>query len=46
MNPTSNSHKYLSSSKAAMNTGIYGVDFGYLKLFGVGQEMIDYGYNP
>ncbi len=43
LNPTTNSHMYLSSSKAALNTGIYGVDFGYLKLFGVGQEMVDYG---
>lgn len=42
LNPTSNSGMYLSSSKASMNAGIYGVDFGYLKLFGVGQEMIDY----
>ncbi|HLN54449.1 MAG TPA: hypothetical protein VK207_00580 [Bacteroidales bacterium] len=42
LNPVSNSKMYLSSSKAALNTGIYGVDFGYLKLFGVGQEMVDY----
>lgn len=42
LNPTSNSDMYLSSSKAALNAGIYGVDFGYLKLFGVGQEMLDY----
>lgn len=42
LNPTSNSDMYLSSAKAAMNAGIYGVDFGYLKLFGVGQEMVDY----
>ena len=42
LNPVSNKDQYLSSSKASINTGIYGVDFGYLKLFGVGQEMIDY----
>lgn len=42
LNPTSNSDMYLSSSKASLNAGIYGVDFGYLKLFGVGQEMINY----
>lgn len=42
MNPTSHSDMYLSSSKASMNAGIYGVDFGYLKLFGIGQEMVDY----
>ena len=42
LNPITNKDQYLSSSKAAINTGVYGVDFGYLKLFGVGQEMIDY----
>jgi hypothetical protein len=42
LNPTSNRDLYLSSSKASINTGIYGVDFGYLKIFGVGQEMVDY----
>jgi hypothetical protein len=42
LNPTSNRDQYLSSSKASINTGIYGVDFGYLKVFGVGQELIDY----
>jgi hypothetical protein len=42
LNPISNRDQYLSSSKASINTGIYGVDFGYLKIFGVGQEMIDY----
>jgi len=42
LNPTSNKDKYLSSSKTALNTGIYGVDFGYIKILGVGQEMIDY----
>jgi len=42
LNPVSNSDEYLSSSKAALNEGVYGVDFGYLKMFGVGQEMIKY----
>ncbi len=42
LNPTSNADQYLSSAKAAVNEGIYGVDFGYLKMFGVGQKMIDY----
>jgi len=42
LNPTSNRDMYLSSSKTAINTGIYGVDFGYIKMFGVGQQMIDY----
>ncbi len=42
LNPISNRDLYLSNSKAALNTGIYGVDFGYLKIFGIGQELIDY----
>lgn len=42
LNPVSNKNLYLSNSKTAINTGIYGVDFGYLKMFGLGQEMIDY----
>jgi hypothetical protein len=42
LNPISNRDQYLSSSKASINTGVYGVDFGYLKVFGIGQEMIDY----
>jgi hypothetical protein len=42
LNPVSNRDLYLSSSKASINTGVYGVDFGYLKVFGIGQQMIDY----
>ncbi len=42
LNPLSNMDLYLSSSKASINTGVYGVDFGYLKIFGIGQQMIDY----
>ncbi len=42
LNPISNRDQYLSSSKASINTGVYGVDFGYLKVFGIGQQMIDY----
>lgn len=42
LNPFSNKDLYLSSSKTALNTGIYGADLGYLKMFGIGQEMIDY----
>lgn len=42
LNPVSNMNLYLSNSKAATNTGVYGVDFGYLKMFGIGQEVIDY----
>ncbi len=42
LNPVSNREQYLSSSKASINTGVYGVDFAYLKVFGIGQQMIDY----
>lgn len=42
LNPVLNKDLYLSNAKAAINTGIYGVDFGYLKMFGIGQEVIDY----
>ena len=42
LNPVSNRDRYLSSSKTAINTGVYGVDFGYLKLFGIGQEVLNY----
>ncbi len=42
LNPVSNYNQYMSNSRAAINTGIYGVDFGYLKVFGLGQEMIYY----
>jgi hypothetical protein len=42
LNPTSNSNLYLSSSSTSINTGIYGVDFGYLKIFGIGQDVLNY----
>jgi hypothetical protein len=42
LNPTSNNDLYTSNAKAAINLGIYGVDFGYIKIFGLGQQMIDY----
>lgn len=42
LNPTENRDQYLSSAEASINTGIYGVDFGYLKMFGIGQEMLEY----
>jgi hypothetical protein len=42
LDPTSNMDLYTSNSKAALNLGIYGVDFGYIKMFGIGQKMIDY----
>ncbi|HOU95985.1 MAG TPA: hypothetical protein PLN06_05095 [Bacteroidales bacterium] len=42
INPVSNHELYTSHSKCAMNLGVYGVDFGYLKMFGIGQDMIEY----
>jgi len=42
LNPVSNADLYTSNAKAAINLGIYGVDFGYVKIFGIGQQMIDY----
>jgi hypothetical protein len=42
LNPISNGDQYLSSSRASINLGIYGVDLGYLKMFDQGQEMFNY----
>jgi hypothetical protein len=42
LNPTANRDLYISSSKASINLGIYGVDFGYIQMFSVSQQMIDY----
>jgi hypothetical protein len=42
LNPTSSHDSYTSSSKAAINLGIFGVDFGYIKMFSFSQQMIDY----
>jgi hypothetical protein len=42
LNPTTNSGLYVSSAKASINLGIYGVDFGYIKMFSISQQMIDY----
>jgi hypothetical protein len=42
LNPASNQNQYTSNSKAAINLGIYGVDFGYIKMFSLSQQMIDY----
>jgi hypothetical protein len=42
LNPTTNSGLYVSSAKASINLGIYGVDFGYIKMFSISQKMIDY----
>ena len=42
LNPTSNDDLYTSNSTASINLGIYGVDFGYVKMFSISQQMIDY----
>ncbi len=42
LNPTTNNNLYTSNSKASVNLGIYGVDFGYVKMFSISQQMIDY----
>lgn len=42
LNPVENENNYLSNSQAAVNAGVYGVDFGYLQLFGMGQDVINY----
>jgi hypothetical protein len=42
LNSASNTDLYSSNAKASINLGIYGVDFGYIKMFGLGQQMIDY----
>ena len=42
MNPYSNGDLYLTSASASLNLGVYGVDMGYLKQFGVTQEMLNY----
>lgn len=42
LNPVSNCDMYMTLSKASLNLGIYGADLGYLKLFGIGQQIIGY----
>lgn len=37
-----NQDLYMSSYKAAMNLGVYGVDMGYMKLFGVNRQTVGY----
>jgi len=42
LNSTENASNYLTSSKVALNLGVYGVDLGYLQLFHLSQESINY----
>lgn len=40
--PPGNRDLYMSSYKAAMNLGVYGVDMGYVRLFGVNRQTMSY----
>lgn len=40
--PAENRDLYMSSYKAAMNLGVYGVDMGYIKLFGINRQILSY----
>jgi len=40
--PPENRDLYMSSYKAAMNLGVYGVDMGYIKLFGMNRQTLNY----
>jgi len=42
LNPTENASNYLTSSKIALNLGVYGVDLGYIQLFNLSQETVNY----
>jgi hypothetical protein len=42
LNLLENRAKYTTSSKAALNLGIYGVDLGYVKIFNQAQKSIKY----
>jgi len=42
LNSIENASNYLTSSKTALNLGVYGVDLGYLQLFHLSQESVNY----
>ena len=42
ISPSDNCNLYMSSYKAAMNLGVYGVDMGYMKLFGINRQTVSY----
>ena len=42
LNDQDKGNNYLSSSKAALNLGVYGVDLSYLKMFDMNAEMVQY----
>ena len=41
-NPAENSKKYFSSTKRAINVGVYGADLSYATLYNIQQEIINY----
>jgi len=41
-NPTSNKNKYLTTTKKALNMGVYGVDLNYIKSFNQNQLTLTY----
>lgn len=42
LNPVRNMPNYESSSKKALNLGVYGVDMSYIQLFNLTQESVNY----
>jgi len=42
ISPYENCNLFMSSSKASMNLGVYGVDMGYMKMFGFNRQAIGY----
>ena len=41
-NPVENTKKYFSSSKRALNLGVYGADLSYVTLYNIQQEVINF----
>jgi len=41
-NPVENTKKYFSSTKRAINLGVYGADLSYVTLYNIQQEVINY----
>src|SRR5512133_2342372 len=42
ISPSDNCNLYISSYQPALNLGVYGVDMGYMKLFGVNKQTVSY----
>jgi hypothetical protein len=43
-NPVENTKKYFTSTKRAINMGVYGADLSYVTLYNMTQQVIDYLY--